>query len=144
YKYTDSKVVNVDKNGLLVGMSITNYSFHNKDEPIRTIGFSLIDETKCRVGKFETIKKFDVKDFLNAMDIININPTSSIIFSKQHQEKDLAIHNAIINEFKVNKISHDTRDNIISYHIDMMGHNGIISFNHNGPLLKIILCSQSN
>ncbi|USL86511.1 hypothetical protein CDGHABPJ_00047 [Pseudomonas phage OMKO1] len=137
YKYTDSKVVNVDKNGLLVGMSITNYSFHNKDEPIRTIGFSLIDKTERCVGKSETIKKFDVEDFLNTMDTININHNDIMFFSKQYREKDLAIHNAIMNEFKVNKISNDTRDNIISYHIAMMGHNCIISFNHSGLLLKI-------
>ncbi|ATN94662.1 hypothetical protein FDJ06_gp085 [Pseudomonas phage SL2] len=136
YKYTDSKVVNVDENGLLIGMSITNYDFHNEDEPIRTIGFSLIDETKGCVGKSETIKKFDVEYFLNAMDTININP-AVIIFSNQYREKDLAIHNAIMNEFKVNKISNNTRDNIVSYHTVMMGHNCIISFNHNGFLLKI-------
>ncbi|MFO5979542.1 hypothetical protein ACLBSL_33195, partial [Klebsiella pneumoniae] len=75
---------------------------------------------------YDTTKKFDVEYFLNAMDTININP-AVIIFSNQYREKDLAIHNAIMNEFKVNKISNNTRDNIVSYHTVMMGHNCIIS-----------------
>ncbi|MFO5615283.1 hypothetical protein ACLBQC_32530, partial [Klebsiella pneumoniae] len=64
----------------------------------------------------------------------NVINSSVIIFSNQYREKDLAIHNAIMNEFKVNKISNNTRDNIVSYHTVMMGHNCIISFDHNDCL----------